>query len=170
MLDGDCACGEREEALRAPGPVQRLEEGGVGERERVRRPVRGGRQGDPAGRHRLEERAQIVRLDAREVGVHDEHRADRLEPPERRLDRGALSSWDAPEHVNLEFRRHAPGRLVVRDDSGGRDRGGRGEHVGEHREAERDARLRRRRCEAPLALGASERNQDGRHPGRLSPL
>ena len=43
MVDPHAPAAEREEALCAPGPVERLEEARVGERERVRRTVGGGR-------------------------------------------------------------------------------------------------------------------------------
>ena len=66
----------RPEALRAPLPVQRLEQGRIGERERVRRPVLGLDEREPCRReppYRIRGRAGKVRVDDERVPVDGQH-------------------------------------------------------------------------------------------------
>ena len=83
------------EALGAAGAVERPEVARVGERERVRRPV--GRR-DERGR-RLDELDQLVRRDAREIGVDDRDRA--FEPGERRGERRPLPAGRIADDARL---------------------------------------------------------------------
>ena len=62
----------RPEAVGAAGAVQRSERLGRRKAERVRRPVERLDETETTGRGRSEQRTQVVRHDARNVGVDDE--------------------------------------------------------------------------------------------------
>src|SRR5205823_1156323 len=66
-----------DEAVGAARSVQRREHGRRRQAERIGRPVERLDERETAGRRRIEQRAQILRHDARHVRVDDEHRAVR---------------------------------------------------------------------------------------------
>ncbi len=124
------ACARKRSAL--PGPVERREEAGARERERVRRAV--GRlddDRDPAGRHGAEEREQVARPRAGHVGVDDEHRPARRERAATAapcpLPAGSSTTSAPCSAPRARSASASVTRIVAR-------RGG-GEHVPEHRVA-----------------------------------
>ena len=160
--DGDDLQAERgavrAEAVGAARPVERRE--GVGRRkaERVRRPVEGLDEREAARGRGGEQRAEIVRHDAGNVGVDDEDAAE-LDACQACLHRRSLT----PARVGDDLGSGVAGRLrslLVRcHDARASHLEARGEHVAEHRVRERPADATRG-MEARLPLRPRERDHD----------
>ena len=103
----------RPEPRGAAGPEEGGEERRTRQRERVRRPVVGLDDADSVELGGADERAQVVRDDARDVGVDDEHRPV-LDLPERGRDRGALAAARIVDDRSAELGRDRARRLVPR--------------------------------------------------------
>ena len=137
------------EPVGAAGAVERREERRPGQRERVRRPVLGLDEPERAELGGAGERAQVVRHDARDVGVHDEHRAV-SHLLERGRDRRPLAAAGIVDDLGAELARERARVRVLGDEQRPAGRDARGEHVPEHRERQLRPQLVRR-VEAPLA-------------------
>ena len=153
---------ERREAVGATRPVDRREQVGRGERERVRRAVGGNGESETAVGNRAGQGEEIAGSHARQVGVHDEvgraatGRHGRIEPD-------AHSRSLAASRVDDEDR-IADGSTGGGDDDGRPDCQACVEDIGEHRVDECRPRLALQLPEPALARHATERNDDCRHP------
>jgi hypothetical protein len=153
------------EAGRAAPAVERREERGVRERERVRRPVLGFDVADRPELGGARERAEVVRDDAGDVRVDDEHRP-RPDEVEGSRDRPSLSVARVVDDLDAELGGQLARRAIPRDEQRPAGRDGRREHVSEHREGKLRP-LRRRRIEPSLPAATAERHHDLRHDARL---
>jgi DNA polymerase (family X) len=155
--------------FRAARSVERLEQMRGGKAERVRPAVLGGDEGDTAERHRREQRLQVVRHDAGNVGVHDQHGVGR-EQSDRGRHRVTLATARVFHDLRAGSGRDPASLRVGGDDDRAADlRGGR-EHVGEHGEHERAAGLLPQARQALLPAAAAKRYDDAGHVRRLPPV
>jgi DNA polymerase (family 10) len=167
-LEPEVFCGALE-ALRTARPVQRLEQVRGGEAERVRPAVLRRDQGDAAEGRRLEQRAEVVRRDAGDVRVHDENRI-RGEEPDRRRDRVALAASRIVHHIGSGRPCNPAAVLVCGDDDRTAHLRGRREDVCEHGQYDGTVSFLAQTGQALLPCAAAERNDDGGHLRRLSPV
>jgi DNA polymerase (family X) len=158
----------RAKPRRAVGPVERRKDFRCGEAQGVRRAVEGLDEGDSSSRRRREECTQVVRHDARDIGVDDQGRP-RPETGEGGLHRGALAAARIVDHVRARLAGERGSIGVRRDDPWLADREGGREHVAEHRKREL-APQAARGMQPRLALDARERNHDCRHREETSPV
>ena len=120
------------------------------------------RRGRSPCRRRGLEPVEVARHDARDVGVHDEHRSDSVTQRRPRRRRPVRAPGRRRRERRAPSRGHAASSSGGDDDGRRRPRGG-GEDVLEHREPERLALVVRERAEALLATRPAERNDDRRH-------
>ena len=153
--------GTRAEAIGATRAVERRERVGRRQAERVRRPVEGLDEREAARGRRGEQRPEIVRHDARDVGVDDEDAA-RLDALEGRLHRRALAAARVGDRLGAGLPSRLRCLLVRCHDARAAHHDARGEHVAEHRVRERAAHPSRG-VEPRLALRARKRDHDRDH-------
>ena len=158
---------ERGEPLGAARPVDRREQPGRGERERVRRPVGRRREREPAVGNGAREREQVARRDARQVGVDDEQRPA---PPaaSAAASRPARTAapWPPPgsaTSVAPAAARGARGRRADRRRTSGRPPRRRRRTSASIAARERRPGVARERAEPALALRTAERDDQRRH-------
>ena len=157
------------EALRAARAVQRLEELRAGQAQRVRPSVWRRDERNPGRRRRRDQRAQVVRDDARDVGVHHDDGVGRKEPDGSR-DSRTLAAARVVDDLGAGLAGDAAAVLVSGHDDRAAHLSGRFEHVREHREHDCAMCFLRETGEALLAGGPPERHDDARHVRRLPPV
>ena len=159
------ACARKRAAL--PGAVERLEERGVGERERVRRPVLRPRRArrPPARRSPRSARRSCGATHGRSALTTSTGPSST--PLERGGDRRALAAARIGDDLGAELLGERACGCVGGDDESSADRDARGEDVGEHRLRERRALASGGR--AALAGRAAEGDDDGAIAERLPP-
>jgi DNA polymerase (family X) len=159
----------RQEALGAARAVQRLEETGSGESERVRRPVAGRCERDSVRGHRAEQREKVPRLYLGEIGIDDKRRPP-LHSGKRSGDGRALAPTRIVDDAGTELCRHVARPLCVGlgDEDRRPDGRCRSENVGEHQVRDVGAGLLGERLEAALGGGGAERHDDAGHGGETT--
>ena len=157
------------EALGTARPVQRLEVLRCGKAECVRATVRRRDERDSGGWCCRDERPQVVRHDAREVGVHNEHGVGRKKS-QRGRNGGTLASARILDDLCAGLAGKLPAVVVAGHDDRVAHLGRGRENVGKHRKDDPAVRLLAHAEEAALAVAAAEGNDDRRHVRRLSPV
>jgi DNA polymerase (family X) len=149
--------------------VERLEQAGLREGERVGGPIRGRCDRDPVLRHRAQEREQVARLHVGEIGVDDERR-----PLGHRSESGpdgstltVLRIVDDGDAVLGRQRAGAVGIGLGDEDRRADGRRG-GDHVREHPVGDLDTGLLVERLEAALRGRGAERDDDAGHGGETT--
>ena len=155
------------EALRTAWPVKRVEDIRVREAQRVRPTVGRCDEGDPAERRRREQRLQVVRHHAWDVGVDDHDGVDLDQSERGRNCRALPAAWIVHKSRANGFREPAA-VVVARHDDGLADGRRRCEHVGKHGEDDRSVRVHAHAGQALLPCQPAERHDDYRHLRRLS--
>jgi DNA polymerase (family X) len=155
------------EALGAVRAVERLKQVRCGQTQRIRPAVLGRDQRDAAERRGCQESAEVVRHDARDVGVDDQNRVGGQEP-DRRGDGFPLAATWFVDELGPGFGGDAATILVGGDDDRAADLRRRGKHVGKHREHDRAMRLGSEPGQPPLAVAAAKRHDNPCHVRRLS--
>ena len=129
----------RPEAARAVGPVERPEDLGVRQSQRVRPSVRRGDERDPAEPRRHGEGGEVGRAHAREVRVDDQ--ADAVDVLQRGGDRSALALAGVVDRRRTELAGDEAAGGVPRYDPHLADGGRRLDDVAEHRQGDLAAEL-----------------------------
>jgi DNA polymerase (family 10) len=158
-----------QEARGTARAVERLEQLGRGQAERIRAPVGRRDERNAPGWSRGEQRAQVVLNDAGHVRIDDQD-AVRGKQADRGRDGGTLPSAGIVDHFRACLLGNASSFGIAGDDDGAPDRCCRSEHVRQHSEHDRPMLLVGKTDQALLAAEAAERHDDARHVRRLPPV
>jgi DNA polymerase (family 10) len=153
----------------AAGAVERLEQAGLRQSERVGCPVGGRCNRDPVLRHRAQEREQVARLHVGKIRVDDERRP-LGHGCEAGLDRSTLAVIRIVDHPDAVLGRERAGAVGIGlgDEDRRADDRSRGDHVREHPVCDLGAGLLVECIEAALRRLGAERYDDTGHGGETT--